>query len=168
MRGSNKPIQNTFKDYVREKNMKTKDYLEQIRRFDDMIALKQREIAKQDAMLCSTPPTAMNPDKVQSSIVGDKMSDGVAKLVDAKREMEKLIEFYLNQKAIIVKQIESMPDIKTYNVLYRKYVLNERNCDIASALDCTDRRVGQLHKKAIREFEEKYKHEYADSLGLFV
>ena len=148
--------------------MKTKDYLEQIRRFDDMIALKQREIARQDAMLCSTPPTAMNPDKVQSSIVGDKMSDGVAKLVDAKREMENFIEFYLTQKAIIVKQIESMPDIKTYNVLYRKYVLHESNCEIGEALQCTDRRISQLHKKAIQEFEDKYKDEYKDSVGLFV
>ena len=148
--------------------MRTEDYLGQIRRFDDMIALKQREIARQDTMLCSTPPTAMNPDKVQSSIVGDKMSDGVAKLVDAKREMEKLIEFYLTQKKTIVQQIESMPDIKTYNVLYRRYVLDESNTDIATALDCTTRRVGQLHAKAIKEFEDKYKAEYVDSLGLFV
>lgn len=148
--------------------MNTRTYLGQIKRFDDMIALKQREIAMQDEMLCSTQPTAMNPDKVQSSMVGDKMSDGIAKLVDAKREMEKFIDFYIMQKSTIVKQIESMPDIKSYNVLYRKYVLHESDREIGSELNYTTRRISQLHQKALREFESKYYDEYKDSVGVFL
>ena len=149
--------------------MKTQDYLKQIIRFENMIHLKREEILRLETTICGTPPTAMNPDKVQSSMVGDKLSDGVAKLVDAKVKMANTIEFYITQRNAIVSQIENIGDTKSYIVLMDRYVLGKSYCEIACEphLQCSERRVKQLHRKAIMEFEKKYGDEYKDSPSVF-
>lgn len=148
--------------------MKTQDYLKQIVRFQHMINLKNEEIAQMDSLLCSTPPTALNPNKVQTSMVGDRMSEGVAKVVDAQNEMCKMLDFYITQKNAIVSQIEHIGDTKSYIVLMNKYVLDKTNCEIACDLKCTERRVKQLHKKALMEFEAKYGDEYKNNPAVFL
>ena len=149
--------------------MKTQDYLKQIIRFESMIKLKKEEIAKMEALICSTPPTAMNPDKVQTSMVGDRMSDSVAKLVDAKNQMSKMMDFYLIQRESIVSQIDSIEDTRSFIILKDKYVLGKHFCEIACEpqLKCTERRVKQLHKKALDEFEAKFGEEYKNSPVIF-
>lgn len=149
--------------------MKTQDYLKQIIRFENMIHLKREEILRLKSTVYGTPPTAMNPDKVQSSMVGDKMSDGVAKYVDSEAEMQKMIEFFITQRNAIVSQIENIGDTKSYIVLMDRYVLGKSYCEIACEphLKCSERRVKQLHRKAIMDFEKKYGNEYKDNPSIF-
>ena len=144
--------------------MTTQEYLKQLIRFENMIRLKQEEIFRLESIICSTPPTAMNPDKVQTSMVGDRMSEGVAKIVDAKTEITSMIENYIGKRNKIVSQIESMEDLKSYIILNNRYVLGKSNCEIACEpnLRCSERRVKQLHQKAIKDFETKFGKEYLD------
>lgn len=144
--------------------MTTQEYLKQLIRFENMIRLKQEEIFRLESIICSTPPTAMNPDKVQTSMVGDRMSEGVAKIVDAKRDISQMIESYINKRNKIVNQIESLDDLKSYIILNNRYVLGKSNCEIACEpnLRCSERRVKQLHQKAIKDFETKFGKEYLD------
>lgn len=149
--------------------MTTQDYLKQIIRFENMIHIKREEILRLKTMMCSTPPTAMNPDKVQTSMVGDKMASGMAEIVDAESEMSRMIDFFVTQRNSIVSQIENIGDTKSYIVLMDKYVLGKSNCEIACEphLKCTERRVKQLHRKALDEFEAKYGSEYLNNPTIF-
>ena len=143
--------------------MTTQEYLGRIARCENMIRLKSEEIARMDSLICSTPPTAMNPDKVQSSMVGDRMSDAVVKLVDSQENMRDMISGYLDLKNKIISEIESLPDIKSVTVLYGRYVLHKSNCEIACdpcLNNCSERRVKQLHRKALDDFKEKYGEKY--------
>lgn len=153
----------------RLKIMTTQEYLKQVIRFENMIHLKREEILRLETMACSTPPTAMNPDKVQTSMVGDRMSDGVAKIVDAERDMSEMIKSYIAQRTAIVSQIEHIGDTKSYIVLMNRYVLGKSYCEIACEphLKCSERRVKQLHRKALTDFEKKYGASYKDIEGEF-
>ena len=149
--------------------MRTQDYLKQIIRFENMIHLKQEEILRLKTMMCSTPPTAMSPDKVQTSMVGDKMADGMAQIVDAESSMSEMISDFVQQRNTIVSQIEHIGDTKSYIVLMNRYVLGKSYCEIACEphLRCSERRVKQLHRKAINDFEAKYGDTYKDIVSEF-
>lgn len=149
--------------------MNTVDYLNQIHRFETIIGIKRGEIDRLEVLLCSAGTSKIDPNKVQTSMSGDKMSSGVSRLIDEKNELIGMISLYNDKRKYIISQIEDMPDIKYYVVLFDKYVKGKRNCEIACEplLNCSERRVKQLHQKALKEFEKKYGDEYLDNITQF-
>jgi hypothetical protein len=149
--------------------MTTKDYLKQIQRFEAIIQLKQSEIDRMESLLCSASVSRIDPNKVQTSIKGDKMASGVSKLIDAKNELVGIINLYNEKRNYIISQIDSLPELQSYVVLTDKYVIGKRNCEIACepSLNCSERRVKQIHQKALKSFEDRYGAEYLDNPTLF-
>lgn len=147
--------------------MTTKDYLKQIARFESMIERKQNEVHRLDIMAHSVKSPSFGEDKVQSSMVGDKMSLAVAKLIDAEKEVSNTLDLYIQKRKYIIGQIDNIPDRISYTILIDKYVEQKRYCEIACKLNCTERWVKKQHSKALKDFETLYGEEYLDNPTIF-
>lgn len=147
--------------------MTTQEYLGQISRCESMIKRKLEEINSLDIMIHGINSVAPDPNKVQTSLKGDKLSESVAKLVDEQNELLSLVEEYREKKKNIISKIDNMPNRTSYEVLTDKYVGHKSFCEIAYGQKCTERWAKKQHNKAIREFEAQYGAEYLDMPTIF-
>lgn len=142
--------------------MTTKEYLEQIGRCESMIKRKLEEINNLDIMIHSIQTVAPDPNKVQTSMKGDKMAESVAKLLDEQKELSDMVKEFTEKKKEIIGKIDNMSNRTSYEVLTDKYVGHKSFCEIAYVQKCSERWAKKRHAKAIKEFEVQYGGEYLD------
>lgn len=138
--------------------MQTKEYLNQISRFERMISNKMVEIEQLRTLATSTtiPPKDVN---VKSSSDKDKLGNIVTKIVEKEDEANALID----KRSDIIAQIDNMEDSKQYDALYQKYVLKMQTKEISLEGITSVRRVQQILADALLEFEKKYGEKYLKS-----
>lgn len=138
--------------------MQTKEYLNQISRFERMISNKMVEIEQLRTLATSTtiPPKDVN---VKSSSDKDKLGNIVTKIVEKEDEANALIDKWSD----IIAQIDNMEDFKQYDALYQKYVLKMQTKEISLEGITSVRRVQQILADALLEFEKKYGEKYLKS-----
>lgn len=142
--------------------MTTQEYLGQIGRCESMIKRKLEEITSLDVMIHSIKSVAPDPNKVQTSMKGDKLAESVAKLLDEQKELSDMVDEFTNKKKDIISKIDNMPNRTSYEVLTDKYVGHKSFCEIAYTQKCSERWAKKRHTKAIREFETQYGAEYLE------
>lgn len=148
--------------------MTTVEYLSQISRCEDMIERKQNEILKLDNLAHGIKSPTYDPNKVQSSLSGDKMGNIVVKLVETQEELGDLIESYIDKRKYIISQIDQIPNQISYKILTDRYIEQKRYYEIANEIQYSEKWVRKAHARAIREFEEKFGAEYMDKEVNFV
>ena len=147
--------------------MTTQDYLKQVKRFEVMMQRKQNEVKRLDILAHSVKSPTFDPNKVQSSLKGDTMASTVAKLIDAEKQVSKLMNLYLEKREYIISQIDKLPSKNSYVILIDRYVEDKTYGEIAYTLKCSERWVKKQHEKALKEFEEIYGDEYLDNPTIF-
>lgn len=138
--------------------MTTKEYLEQIRKYNAIMRNKADEKRTLEEM--SYLPTISYREKVQSSPVE---YDGPARCIVFDEMMEKLekeIKECAQKRDHIVKQIEDIEDTLYYEILNARYVRSKSFEEIAMDIKNSYRNTTRLHAKALKAFEEKYGQEY--------
>ena len=139
--------------------MTTKQYLKQIERLDLMIENKLSEVYNLKAMAVSISSPS-NTDRVQSSGSYDKLSDKVAKLVDMEREIDELVDNYVDTRKKIISQIDAMENKNSYSILTDVYVKRIPFKEIFIRMKISERRMYSLYSIAMKEFEQLYGAEY--------
>lgn len=141
--------------------MTTREYLGQIIKFDALIDNKTIEIEQLRAMAESmTVPT--DNERVQSSGDKDKVGKIVAMLTDKEKELEDTILKYYKRKETIIYQIEQIPDVKEYQMLFYKYICGLPTNEIASRMGYVPRHVNLVCAQARDRFERMYGDLYLD------
>ena len=135
--------------------MTTKQYLNQVRRYDRMISNKLSEIY-QLKTLATSISVATDGDRVQSSGNKDRMGNTVARLVDLERETDKLIQVYTDKRQVIISQIDIMEDMNFYDVLFHRYIEGKTFDAIADDMHYSWRQVVRIHDDALAAFEKKF------------
>lgn len=135
--------------------MNTKQYLNQVRRYDRMISNKLSEIY-QLKTLATSISVATDGDRVQSSGNKDRMGNTVARLVDLERETDKLIQVYTEKRQVIISQIDSMEDMNFYDVLFHRYIEGKTFEAISEDIHYSWRQVMRIHDDALAAFEKKF------------
>ena len=135
--------------------MNTKQYLNQVRRYDRMISNKLSEIY-QLKTLATSISVATDGDRVQSSGNKDRMGNTVARLVDLERETDKLIQVYTEKRQVIISQIDSMEDMNFYDVLFHRYIEGKKFEAISEDIHYSWRQVMRIHDDALAAFEKKF------------
>ena len=135
--------------------MTTKQYLNQVRRYDRMISNKLYEIY-QLKTLATSISVATDGDRVQSSGNKDRMGNTVARLVDLERETDKLIQVYTEKRQVIISQIDSMEDMNFYDVLFHRYIEGKTFEAISEDIHYSWRQVMRIHDDALAAFEKKF------------
>lgn len=137
--------------------METKEYLNQIVRYEKQIQNKLSEISRLRA-LASGISIKNDGDRVQTSSSKDKISGIVAKIVDLENELD----FIIDKRSLIVSQIEKMGDTDSYDALAKVYILGKDLKVVAIESNFSYRHFLRVYNNAIQEFETLYGNEYLE------
>lgn len=132
-----------------------KEYLSQLVRFDEEIKQKSETVQMYFDMATSIT-VSMNPNKVQTTHKNDRMSSVVEKAVDLQNKIEADIVKHMEQKEIIIGQIQGLHNVKFIQLLYKVYVQYKNLKVTASEMGMSYQYVREVHKKALEAFEEMY------------
>lgn len=139
--------------------METKEYLQQIGRYDRLINNKLVELAQYRSMAFSVS-AVKNDERVQSSPSYDTMDKIVSKIEQMENEIDMLVDRYIDNKRIIISQIDSMSDEMTYQILFSRYVEQKTFEKMAIEMNYCYKQVIRRHGKALQEFEQKWGNTY--------
>nr|DAW77708.1 MAG TPA: Protein of unknown function (DUF1492) [Bacteriophage sp.]DAX01424.1 MAG TPA: Protein of unknown function (DUF1492) [Bacteriophage sp.]DAY91400.1 MAG TPA: Protein of unknown function (DUF1492) [Caudoviricetes sp.]DAZ48666.1 MAG TPA: Protein of unknown function (DUF1492) [Caudoviricetes sp.] len=139
--------------------MTTKDYLNQISRLNRMINNKLTEITQLRELSCSISAIG-NEEKVISSSDPDKIGATYAKIDEMERNLDKMIDEYIEKKNLIIGQIDGIENEDCYNILFSRYIEKKTFEVIATEMKYSWRQIIRLHGKALKAFEEKYGNTY--------
>lgn len=139
--------------------MTTKDYLNQISRLNRMINNKLVEIQQLKEMSCSISAIT-NSERVQTSLSPDKIGSNIAKIDEMERNIDSMIDEYVDKKNLIISQIDSIENETYYNILFAKYVERKTFEKIADEMTYSWRQIVRLHGRALQEFERLYGDAY--------
>lgn len=139
--------------------METKEYLQQIGRYDRLINNKLVELAQYRSMACSVS-AVKNDERVQSSPSYDTMDKIVSKIEQMENEIDMLVDRYIDNKRIIISQIDSMSDEMTYQILLSRYVEQKTFEKMAIEMNYCYKQIIRRHGKALQEFEQKWGNTY--------
>lgn len=136
-----------------------KKYLQQIQLYDSRINAKLAERDRQKDMLTKITPT-LRKDAVSGGHGSqDKFSDGMAKLLDLEEEIDREIDCLVDAKKSVSKVIDKVANDKQFNILHRRYVLNETFEQIAADMGYTYRWICSMHGEALKTVEKILKSE---------
>jgi hypothetical protein len=134
--------------------LKPKEYLQQVQKLDVMINQKiaeKSELGKFDGI----SGIDYSGDKVQSSSNGDApFTKIVERIIDIEKEIDDMIDQYVNLKHQIINEIQSLPNVTYIDVLYKKYIEYKRLEVIAVEMNYSYQYVRVMHGYALQEFEK--------------
>lgn len=141
--------------------MTTKQYLGQISRLDRMIKNKLSEISELKELSRSIS-AVKNSERVQTTPNFDKIGTAQAKIDEMERNIDKLVDEYVDKRDLIIKQIDEIEDETYYNVLFARYIEKKTFERIADEMFYSWRQIIRIHGSALLAFEKKYGHLYRD------
>lgn len=130
--------------------MTTREYLGQIQKYDKLIKNKKYEEEHLRSLALGLKSFSYG-EKVQSTPNPNQMTDAVSELVDIQTEIKKMVIEYTKKKQDIIETIDKVSDINSdlYNLLFRRYVKDERLEMIACEMGYSYSHVKLLHSKAL-------------------
>jgi len=141
--------------------MTTKQYLGQISRLDRMIKNKLSEISELKELSRSIS-AVKNSERVQTTPNFDKIGTAQAKIDEMERNIDKLVDEYVDKRDLIIKQIDEIEDETYYNILFARYIEKKTFERIADEMFYSWRQIIRIHGSALLAFEKKYGHIYKD------
>lgn len=136
--------------------MTAKEYLRQLRDLDRILTAKSMEYQNLQTMATKVN-TPLGENKVQTSPDKSKNEDLIIKMAELRDEIQMDIDKYRELLGKINKQIEELDDIRYRTVLFMRYVNSMSFREIAEVMNYHEISVIKLHRKALQEFNEKYK-----------
>ncbi len=137
--------------------MKAKEYLQQLQRLDVMIDQRLQEKADLQAGLFSTGGVDYTKERVQTASPGNAgYEKKVIRMIDLEREIDDLIDEYVDLKHQIIGEIQGMKKPDHIRLLYLKYVKNRKLEQIADEMSYSYQYVREMHRAALKEFSQTY------------
>lgn len=132
--------------------MNVKEYLDQIEVFDSKLEITRKEIEliKNKA----TKISANINEKVQSSLIGDKIADNVVEYTELQKKLELSEKYFFNKRHEIINFIFKLKNPVHIKVLYKKYAEYKALPTVAREMKFSEQYVKELHQEAIRELNE--------------
>lgn len=94
-------------------------------------------------------------DPVQSSSGLDRMERTIAEIVDLEKEVDEMIDRYSEYKNYVIKRIDKLPNERSRDVIYDRYILFMSFSEISKQLGGIDIRwIKRIHKRALQEYGE--------------
>lgn len=142
--------------------MTTKQYLENVRhitkRIQDKIA--EAEMWKEMALGGSGGGNSDSAVRVQTSKVYDKMANAVVNYVEYTEEAYRTARSLAEQKYVVSKQIDDIPNDIHYTILKSYYILDKNHDEIMDKIGYEKSQYYKHFKSALDSFDEKYGHIY--------
>lgn len=141
-----------------KKKLTARQYLEQLETIDIKINQHLERLSEMKADATSTGAIDYSKDRVQTSLLGDKLSNDVGRYVDFDAQINAEIDQFVDAKSQIIAEIQGL-NVKNYiQVLFKRYVQYKNLKVTASEMNMSYQYVRDLHKKALALFGETYKN----------
>ena len=136
--------------------MTAKDYLRKIRGMELDLRTIESEIVDIETALTRVTPTYQSDGWVQSSSSNDKMTDGVCRLIEKKREYEKAWDDLIDERQMAEKLLYRMDNRLHATILWEHYIKARRLEYVAVKLCISYRHLTRMHGYALKEFSKDY------------
>lgn len=137
---------------LNEKELKTKQYLQQIYRLDFNIRTLSGQAQFIDEQAQSVPTIDYSKVKVSASHSCEAYFENqVIKSVDLRKRIENEFEAFCTLKAEVHECLNRMQGLEQRLVLTFRYIHFMRWEDIAKEMNCSERHVFRLHKEGLAE-----------------
>lgn len=143
--------------------MNAKEYLRQIKVYDNRIQRKIDELDRLRALATGAGGSGMDPNKTISSPDPHRMENCITRYVELEEEINAMIDGYVNLRDKIINEIHEIGDARYEELLYLRYVQFRRLEEIC----CQMRKpngdyysydhILRLHGNALKVFWEKHK-----------
>ena len=128
--------------------MNVQEWLEEVKKLDELINAKLAERQRLIEIATDISPKAPNGMPFNNTgTVSQKMQDAVVNLIDLEKQLDKLIDKYVDYKQNVIKVLEQLPD-KEYGVLHRYYIRGMTWEKVAEDMDIAVMSVYRHRKKA--------------------
>ena len=131
------------------KNDEVKKYLNQISFYNSRINSKLERRDRLKAMMTKITPTLRDDAVSGGHGSQDKLSDGMAELIDLEADINREIDSYVNAIRDVSKTIDEVEDEKQYKVLDQRYVHGKTLEQIAVEMGYTYRNICYIHGDAL-------------------
>lgn len=131
--------------------MTPKQYLSQIQTLDIRIRQRIEQLTELKSLTSGIRSPVMNADRVQTS-PDDRMLSIVSKWVDKERQINDLVDRYVDLKDRIIGEINRLEDSRYVRILYRRYVRYESLTVIAADMGYEYKWLCRMHGEALRAF----------------
>ena len=133
--------------------MNTRQYLNQIKKYDKIIRNKLTEIYHLRTL--ATSITASNEgERVQTSSDHDKIGAIMAEIFDLEEETKEIVHTYIMKRKENKSTMEQVEDDNYYDVLFKKYVEYKSLVDIGEEMGYSISHIKRLHKNAVEEIRK--------------
>lgn len=132
--------------------MNVKEYLGQIELYDSKLEItrKEIEILKNKATKISSNIN----EKIQSSLIGDKIADNVIEYIDLEKKLELSERHFYAQRHKIINFIFKLKNPLHIKVLYKKYAEFKALPTVAREMKFSEQYVKEIHQEAIEELQK--------------
>lgn len=130
-----------------------KEFLDSVFILNKKIEAKQKEIDILNALLFKLNKE-LNFDRVQTSGDKDQLGSTIAKLIDAKTEINNLIDEYVDRMREVNAVLDLITDPKEYDLLHKHYIQGESWSYISQQWDNSNQWVHEIKKNALNSVQE--------------
>lgn len=134
--------------------MTAKEYLSKVYVIQQRLKRLQRQREEMRNDLYSIKSPSFDPNKVQTSLEGDKMAALVAKVDELEREIVDETEELIDERQDILEHIERLQNERYKQLLFDRYVLCDKFEKIALERDKGIRWIYRMHGNALKAFEK--------------
>ena len=138
---------------MNDKKLTAKQYLDQLRVSDTKINQKMEELADLMTAATSTGAIDYSKDRVQTS-PQNAQENRICKYVDLDAEINREIDEFVGIKHRVTKEIQELNVDYYIKILFKVYVQYKTVKDAANEIGLSYQYVRDLHKKALKAFEE--------------
>ena len=138
---------------MNDKKLTAKQYLDQLRVIDTKINQKMEELADLMTAATSTGAIDYSKDRVQTS-PQNAQENRICKYVDLDAEINREIDEFVDIKHRVTKEIQELNVDYYIKILFKVYVQYKTVKDVANEIGMSYQYVRDLHKKALKAFEE--------------
>lgn len=133
--------------------MNSERYLNQIKKLDELIDAKIAERNRVWSIATNVNSKTSDGMPHAKGNVSDPVGVGAIRLYIVERELDDLIDRYVDYKQEVVKTLEKLPD-KEYGVLHRYYIRNMTLEQIAEDMGYCERQISRIKKDALQYMED--------------
>lgn len=138
---------------MNDKKLTAKQYLDQLRVIDTKINQKMEELADLMTAATSTGAIDYSKDRVQTS-PQNAQENRICKYVDLDAKINREIDEFVDIKHRVTEEIQELNVDYYIKILFKVYVQYKTVKDAANEIGLSYQYVRDLHKKALKAFEE--------------
>lgn len=137
--------------------MTAKEYLSKLQRLNVIIDQKLKEVGYLRSIADGVGCIDYSQERVSSSPSGEPpFVRNVIKIIELENEINKEIDFFVDEKHKIINEIHGLQDSRYIEILYKHYVEFKRLEVVAVEMNYTYQYVVELHGYALKEFQTTY------------